>query len=535
MVEDQKINPKLSERFSDLFGKDELSEEAALPRNYIEESRKLSLNKLLHLAPYSDVLLLQGQQGIGRTALLKAFIERAATTWRISYVSANTLMDGATFLRQIGKGFDLVLDDIESEDDLLWEIDRYLQAIGRGGRRAIIIIDDAHLLSDDVILLTEKILRDERTEDCVSLVLSMRQDQGSKLDRFAVLRERLSYTLTLEPLSKKEIAAYLRHRLAGSTTEADSLLSDEVISSIHQKSGGIPEEVDALAHGLLADRKSSKAASSRMKPILGGAFLVLVGIAAAAGLYYQDEINRLFELPEEQQTSTVEQIEKVIEEEADQLTSAVTQMAAVSDPEAGVGMVHLENDESLPISVPIDEVLEATVKPEDAPAIEGVELATVPDSQPSVAVAITPALAAPQAAKSEPVQLETDKKPEQAVVAAKPEPEPKPEPKKSAVKPKLPADIQWMLDQPSGNYGMQLMALSDKDKVLNFVKKWKIGDKSATFPITRRDKTLTVLIYGSYSSQAEADKAAKALPKAWGVGQPWIRRFAGIHKDYQRK
>ena len=531
MIEDQKITPKLSERFSDLFGSEELSKDNASPRGYIEESRKLSLNKLLHLAPYSDVLLLQGEQGVGRTSLLKVFIERAATNWRISYVGASTLMDGNTFLRQIGKGFELSLDSIKSEDDLLWEIDRFLHAIGRSGRRAIIIVDDAHLLSDDVILLMEKILRDERTEDCVSLLLSMRQDQGGKLNRFALLKERLSYTLTLDPLSKQEIEAYLQHRLADAHPEIRAMLNEDLVSSIYEKSGGIPEEVDALLHGLLVGRKTPKSVGNRAKPILAGAAVVGVGVVAAVMLYYQEEINSFFELPEDQQMTVNAQSElsAAIENNDDQLASVVTQMAAVADPDADVGMVHLENDENLPISVPIDEVLEATVNGEGVP--EAIELAAVPEPK-SVALAAVESDAGLAVRQPEP-----EKQPEKIAaiaVEAKEVPEAKPVPEPLPVV-KLPADIQWMLDQPANNYSMQMMALADKNKVLNFVKKWKIADQSATFPITRRGKTLTVLVYGSYPNRAAADKAAKSLPKSWGVGQPWVRRFTGILKDYERQ
>ncbi|MCF6298688.1 MAG: hypothetical protein L3J01_02300, partial [Thiomicrorhabdus sp.] len=102
MAEDRQSTPKLSERFSGLFGVEDasmaLSEDSRPKSLYIEESRKLNLNKLLHLTPYSEVLLLLGEPAVGRTSLLKAFVERAATTWRISFITATALMDGVTFL-----------------------------------------------------------------------------------------------------------------------------------------------------------------------------------------------------------------------------------------------------------------------------------------------------------------------------------------------------------------------------------------------------------------------------------------------------
>lgn len=526
MTEDQKITPKLSERFSDLFGVDELSNELSIEEDsfpiYGEESRKLSLNKLLHLAPYSEVLLLLGEQGVGKTTLLKAFVERVATTWRISFISAGTLMDGDDFLRQIAKGFGLELDVIGATEDLLWEVNRYLQAVGRGGRRAIIIVDDAHLLTDDVILIAERILHDERTDDSVSLLLSMRLDQGDKLDRFALLKERLAYTLTLEPFSKKEVAGYLRQRLAGKTAQFESLFTPETIATLHQKSRGIPEEINALAHGMLVEKKRVANPKAKKKPLLAGAFVVVVGVAAAAALYYQDEINQLLEVPERQQMADGE------------ATGPADIIASESIGSQDVVVVHLQNDESLPISIPeIEQDLSAA--PQQAPPAEAVELGVLPESQTSGPVAIKEQVEQAkqeQLAQAEPATIASNKTVSEA---EKRMPEPKAEPEPAPAEPELSPQLKWLMAQPGSSYTLQLMALVEENKVLGYVDRLNIADQSATFPITRRGKVLIVLVYGSFPNRAEATKAAADIPRSWGVGQPWIRSFASVRKDHARK
>ncbi len=533
MSEDQQITPKLSERFSGLFGVEDTSLDMSLDNSpkaiYIEESRKLNLNKLLHLAPYSEVLLLLGEPAVGRTSLLNAFVQRAATTWRISFVTATALMDGVAFLRQIGRGFDHDLDKVESTTDLLWELDRYLQALGRSGRRAIIIVDDAHLLTDDVIMLTEKILRDERTDNSVSLIISMRKDQANKLDRFALLKERLAYTLILEPFSQKEVDGYLRHRMVAAAPQLNELLSPELVADIHRKSGGMPEEINALAHGILTKKGKSSASSGK-----GGSALKLVALAVAAVviggvLYFQDEINQLFAVPAESvQTAG----DGLIEQSDTQVLMAIDVESQQSS------MASLEDAEGKPVPV-LQGESELVVA--DFPAADEELAAQIVEAEEVVErVEEVEVLAEPRASIDETAVSETESiavvemqnaAPE---VLVKPEPRSMPQPAPPAkVEVTVPPGLEWFMAQPGKHYTMQLMALVDKPKVLRFVDKHKIADYSAVYPITRRGKVLTVLVYGSYASRTEANKAAKALPKSWGVAQPWIRSFTDARSDLQ--
>ncbi len=516
MAENQKITPKLSERFSDLFDVDDLSselsaDEASSPV-YLEESRKLSLNKLLHLAPYSEVLLLLGKQGVGKTTLLRAFIERVATTWRISSISATALMDGSAFLREIAGGFGLDLDVIGATEDLLWELNRYLQAVGRSGRRAIIIIDDAHLLNDDVILLIERILLDDRSDGSVSLLLSMRLDQSGKFDRFAILKERLAYSMTLEPFSIKEVEGYLRQRMAGNMAEFESRFTPEVIADLHQESGGMAEQINTLVHKVLAENKQLAKPRSR-KPLLLGGMVGVVALVAAIVLFYQDEINQMLEVPTEPPLADGE-----VRDAVDLVASQDT------------AVVHLQDDESLPIPIPELEQEISTVLPQTPPA-DGVELGVLTETQASGPLVIEEQIAqtesATNATEKTVSEVETDSP--EPIVNTEPALAPAP------VEPELSPELKWLVAQPDSNYTLQLMALVDEKTVMGYVEKLDIAGQSAAFPATKRGKELIVLVSGSYASRAEATKAASEIPGNIGLGEPWIRSFASVRKDWARK
>jgi len=532
MAEDRQITPKLSERFSGLFGVEDASLESSVDSSpktiYIEESRKLNLNKLLHLAPYSEVLLLLGEPAVGRTSLLRVFVERAATTWRVSFVTATALMDGATFLRQIGLGFEHGLDNVESTTDLLWELDRYLQALGRSGRRAIIIVDDAHLLTDDVILLAEKILRDERTDNSVSLILSMRKDQANKLDRFALLKERLAYALILEPFSQKEVDGYLRQRMSDTVPQLDELLSPASVADIHRKSGGMPEKINALAHDVLT--KKPGIGSGDRGPLLKLIGLALAAVVIGGVLYFQDEINQIFAVPAESARITNEepiQPDSPVVSAVPDAADAQVLMAIGAARHDGV-VTKLEDAEGEPVPL-MDEAAEMVE--EDLPVADAALIVQLPPAEEVVEVTAEPKLSADEDVATEDEAAPAVEKPDAgAEILAKTEPQAVPvSPVK--VEAKLTPELEWLMAQPDNHYTMQMMALVDKPKVLRFVAQHKIAGQSATYPITRRGKVLTVLVYGSYASRAEVNEAAKALPKSWGVGQPWIRSFKEARND----
>ena len=153
-----------------------------------------------------------------------------------------------------------------------------------------------------------------------------------------------------------------------------------------------------------------------------------------------------------------------------------------------------------------------------------------PQTSGPVALEVT----APSAeAKQPPAQAKVDAT---AALKAVPEPTPKAKPKPvPPAKVELSPQLQWLMAQADSHYTLQLMALVDKKTVQGYVDQWKIADQSATFPITRRGKVLTVLVYGSYPSRADATRAAGNLPRSWEVGQPWIRTFSSVRKDLAEK
>lgn len=499
---------------------------------FVDDARKLNLNKLLHLAPYSEVLLLAGDKGVGKSVILQQFVARARQLWKVVHISSNALMTPIDVSRSIVHGFGLPSAGVDDVADLLSDIGRYLQALGRGGRRAIIVVDDVDLLQDEVVRLLETILEDERSSNALSIVFSTQSKEVDKFARFAILQSKLGYTLHFEPLSERGTKEYIKYRLEqANQSELRVKFPSEVINQIYAKSRGLPAVINDLARKTLGNEKQGKTSSGGARLSVWGP--AVAGVVIVAGiLSFQDEINQLIQDSSEPAvavTQPVDQSSTVVAEGTEIADGSSSEQPVISEVvpspvKAGKKMGELakpSEPESLPDGVEVSMVEEVSL-PEPQPIMEPIN---------------------PPASDPKPLQLAktADK---QSTAPAKQDDQPAAEPiaplvKKEEVKvaPTPEKPKSWIASQNPENFTMQLMALRDEAKVKAFVNRFSkdFDGQGQIFYIERKGKILTALAYGSFPTRTEAVAASKNLPKRWAVGQPWIRSLSSVQKDMIEK
>jgi type II secretory pathway predicted ATPase ExeA len=117
------------------------------------------------------------------------------------------------------------------------------------GRVPILILDEAHLLSQDQLeslrMLTNHEL-DATSPFALLLVGQPTLRRRMKLGALAALDQRIGLRYAMPPMTSEETSSYLRHHLdlAG---RSDTLISDDAIALIHQTSRGYPRAVNNLA------------------------------------------------------------------------------------------------------------------------------------------------------------------------------------------------------------------------------------------------------------------------------------------------
>ncbi len=510
MDENFNINPDIVDREATTT-RDPFADEWGGPP-FVDEVSKLNLNKLLHLVPYSEVLLVSGPLGVGKSTLLRQFVVSAKKNWKAVHLHGSSLLTMEEFLRQVVHGFGLPTAGVDHLEDMLVEIGRYLRALARSGRRAIVVIDDAHLLNDDVIVMVEHILSDEHSANAVSLVLGVGDGAAiERLNNFPVLLHKLAYTLHLAPMAEADVAGYLHHRLAHAGGLAVETRFDEArIKQLYNKSGGLPGKLNELARRQL--NKKAPTGNGRHWLRWG---LALAGVAViGAVLLFQDRINQWVGskphvphvLPQgsEQAAKPVAPAIEGVAEEPLEAAAAVAvpaqSMGELADPSADQASVAAQAETTPVMAESLSDV--ASVATPEAVESPVTNLAVVPKSTSTKAV-IEPARSSP------PIESAPKTLNERAKDEAK----------------------GWLQSQNPQHFTLQLMALADEPDVRQFARRHKLQGQSEIFPITRKGSQLAVLVYGSYPDRAAADEAAKVLPKAWRIKDPWVRSFASVFKD----
>jgi general secretion pathway protein A len=141
------------------------------------------------------------------------------------------------------------------KSELLLDFNKYLIDRCRRGSTTVLIVDEAHLLSWDV-LEEIRLLGNLETpkEKLLQVVLVGQPELDRKLDspELRQLKQRVALRCELEPLGEDEVDSYIHRRLilAGAQGE-NGLFPESTIRVIHQYSQGIPRVINTLCENAL--------------------------------------------------------------------------------------------------------------------------------------------------------------------------------------------------------------------------------------------------------------------------------------------
>lgn len=226
---------------------------------YLDSERSQRLEKLIHLTQYSNLLLIvTGERGIGKTSMLRRFCEHADESWYLCEVNAHTMMDADSMLTDIAGGFGLngLPHDPNGVQEIVFE---HLKALQHDELVPILLIDDAHELPKDALETLFYFADIEAAQGhLLRIILFCEPQIDIMLESPSIrpLRERITHTLELNPLSENQTAEFIKHRMAVAGFEGTSPFTPQVIHKIHKISRGIPSHICELAHLHLDDAAS---------------------------------------------------------------------------------------------------------------------------------------------------------------------------------------------------------------------------------------------------------------------------------------
>jgi general secretion pathway protein A len=197
-------------------------------------------------------LALVAAPGMGKTTLAYQLLRSLGDATRTLFLF-QTQCDSRELFRYLlsGLGAAPIIGDIVAMHEKLNEI---LAREALAGRRFLLVLDEAHNLSESV-LETVRLLSDFETPSAKLLqILLIGQPQLARNlsnPELAQLRQRLATVAQLEPLSSSESLQYVHHRLQVAGYAGAPLFTVSALERIAHLSGGIPRVINNICSNAL--------------------------------------------------------------------------------------------------------------------------------------------------------------------------------------------------------------------------------------------------------------------------------------------
>src|SRR5947209_4484529 len=198
-------------------------------------------------------VLLTGEVGTGKTTLVNKLLEWLRAQQVPTAFIFNSRMNVPQFLDYMMADFGIPCETRSKSQILIrlytWLLERY-----RAGETAVLIVDEAQNLPDEVLeeirmmtnleTFTEKLLQ-------IVLVGQTELEQRLKHPNLRQLRQRLTLRAKTHPLTAEETKSYIHQRLRIAGSNGQQIFEPEALAAIHRYSGGIPRVVNLLCEHCL--------------------------------------------------------------------------------------------------------------------------------------------------------------------------------------------------------------------------------------------------------------------------------------------
>ncbi|TBW51024.1 sporulation protein [Marinobacter halodurans] len=520
--------------------------------------REYALETLRHLAAFGDMaIIVTGARGAGKTRMLAELVRHETERLdfqrlnRTDLASEQALADRLLAIAHQG------LATGRTVRDAIYNFFRWSEKATLKGRRIVLLVDDAgHLPAPLLRMLVAAFTHADRSQAAVPVLagsdtlLDMLDSEGGGLQHQV-------HQIHLRPLTREEVADYLRPRIARAGGDPELLLTAGHLKKLHELGQGSFGRLKRTAPAVwldIAGHQPVARSGPRFSPRQWSLPLAIVALLGTSWLVVSW------------------QYDDVVAHQPDEAPAPVARKTVRLGP--GEDAWHPETDGAgqgrgptpeTPLGGQDDVVTQGASVREAAPEKEPVEGGGQPTEPSSVASSeISEDRAAPEAGSaqpasgdsgseavaltgSEPGRTELPEKPVSQTAAADSTPaepvagqsgmeapaEAVTEAPKSkaapAFKPQNPARFRSVEALRSGSgLTVQFIAGYEEKTATDFLNEHPGVDGLVYTRSTRKGKPWYVVIYGQFSSRDEARQALNALPEGLSEHDVWIRSRSGL-------
>lgn len=206
-------------------------------------------------------IVLTGEVGTGKTTLCRNLLSDLPDNLDVALI-LNANINEIELLQTICDELKIEYQTQDSQKQLLDQINTHLMATFAENRHTVLIIDEAQLLSRDVLEKVRLLTNLETTKSKLLQIILIGQPELNDLlgrNDLRQLAQRVTARYHLGPLERSEIDDYINFRL-GVAGCKQPLFSRQALSKLHSLTGGIPRKINVLAdHSLLSAYSKTQA------------------------------------------------------------------------------------------------------------------------------------------------------------------------------------------------------------------------------------------------------------------------------------
>jgi len=199
------------------------------------------------------IVVLTGDAGTGKTTLINSTLNRLPPDRVESSIILNPTLTASEFLESVLLDFDIT-DVPASKAQRLWKLQEFLARTHHQGRYAVLVIDEAHKLSAEVLEEVRLLGNFEGAADKFLQILLLGQSELDDLLKRQDLRQfkqRIALRLYIDPLGASETCQYIRFRWAKAGGRDAPPFTPDALAAVVQWSQGIPRLINSVCDSAL--------------------------------------------------------------------------------------------------------------------------------------------------------------------------------------------------------------------------------------------------------------------------------------------
>ena len=198
-------------------------------------------------------IVITGEVGAGKTTLVRNLFRQLESHNLIAAQLVSTQLDAEDTLRSVAASFGLEHEGL-AKSSLLKNLEDFLNAATRQGKRALLVVDEAQNLTSRAVEELRMLSNFQNNERSLIQTFLLGQPEFRGILQspdMQQLRQRVVASYHLGPLDADETRGYIEHRLRTVGWQGTPGFDEAAFSALHRFTGGIPRRLNTTCDRLL--------------------------------------------------------------------------------------------------------------------------------------------------------------------------------------------------------------------------------------------------------------------------------------------